>query len=401
MKKLENKIFILIFAILSLFTLSVLTIFQLENYEKEKKNIENSLRSLLDVSVIKDYWLNKKEASTRFIDATIYTIVLDDNNEILGIISHTEDENVPKSILSYAEKIKKENKESKIKVGNLYTTRYSYIYNTNNYITIIDNIDTNERLTYLLQISILLFLIIEIILFFIAKYLSLWITKPIEESFEKQKQFIADASHELKTPLAVIMASADALVENPKEKKWIGAIQEEADRMNQLIKSLLDLAKVENEQQKLVLEEINLSKIVEKSLLTLESLLFEKQIVLNYEIPKKVMLKGNEEAIKELLSILMDNAIKHSNRNGSIMVSLEEEKKNIILKVKNKGKPIPKEEEEKIFERFYRGDKSRNRQENCYGLGLAIAKKIVENHNGTIKAHSSEEYTTFTVYFRK
>ncbi len=400
MKKLEIKIFTILFTIFSLFSLSVLTIFQIQNYQKEKKNIETNLKRLLENSANRDFWM-ENENSTRFVDATIYTVFLDRNSEIIGIISYTEDGNISNDVFTQAKKIIKNNKESKLKIGNLYSNRYSYIYNINHAIIMIDNLETNVRLTYLLNISILLFLIIEIILFFIAKFLSRWIAKPVEESFEKQKQFIADASHELKTPLAVIMASADALATNPKEKKWLNAIQDESERMNKLIKNLLDLAKVENKNTAKVQEEIDLSKITEKTLLTLESLLYEKKIELNYEITKNIKIKGDSEEIKEVLSILMDNAIKHSTLNGKINVELKEDKKTILLKVSNKGKPIPKEEQEKIFERFYRGDKARNRDNNRYGLGLAIAKSIVENHHGTIKCSSTSDYTTFTVSFKK
>ena len=222
----------------------------------------------------------------------------------------------------------------------------------------------------------------------------------MEKSFTKQKQFIADASHELKTPLSVIIACAETLEENPKEQKWIENIKNESNRMSKLVTNLLDLAKLEEGNNKALYEEINLSKLVEKSILPFESLAYEQNIKLDYEINENILFKCNSEEIKELLSILLDNAIKHSSKKGSIRVNLNIIKNDIVLETINKGNPIPKGEEEKIFERFYRVDKSRNRNENRYGLGLAIAKCIVTNHNGKISAFSNNEYTTFKIIFK-
>lgn len=401
MKKLKTKIFWTIFIILSFFSLSVLMLFQIQNYRKEKINIQENLNRMGNEPVKNvlnesDKFNNPK----RFLDVTMYTILLNRDNTVLGVISHTEDGSVYEEIEELAEKIVKENKQSKTKIGNLYLNRYSYSYSPSNCIIIIDNQEVQDRLFNLLSISIAFYFLIEMCIFIVSRFLSVWISKPVEESFNKQKQFIADASHELKTPLAVIMASSDALKSNPKEKKWLEAIETESERMNKLITNLLDLAKVENKKE-IVEEEINFSKLVEKSLLTLESLLYDSKIALEENIEKEISLKGKSEELKQLLSILMDNAIKHSSKKGKIKVELKQIKNQIYLTVSNKGKPIPKEEEEKIFERFYRGDASHNRDSNRYGLGLAIAKSIVENHHGTIKCSSNNDYTTFIVSFKK
>ena len=224
------------------------------------------------------------------------------------------------------------------------------------------------------------------------------IVKPAEESFNKQKDFIADASHELKTPLSVITASAEALEANPKEKKWLNNIKSESDRMNNLIIDLLDLAKTENGSMELTIG--NLSKVVEHSVLTFESIAFEKNIKFDYHIDKDINIKMNENSIRQVMEILLDNAIKHSSERGKVEVNLTDGKE-IVLTVTNTGDPIPKGEEEKIFERFYRVDKSRNRNENRYGLGLAIAKNIIASHNGTIKAYSKNGKTTLQINLKK
>ena len=229
-------------------------------------------------------------------------------------------------------------------------------------------------------------------------WLTNWAIKPALEALDNQKQFVADASHELKTPIAVIMANSEALENEPNEKKWLNNIKSEAERMNDLISDLLDMARLENSNNKEIYQTENLSKLVEMSILTFESLIYEKNIKLDYVIDENISLNCNGSQIKQLVAILIDNAINHSDlKNGEIDIILKKEKINIILEVKNKGKEIPKEEREKIFERFYRADESRNRNSNRYGLGLAIAKNIVLNHNGKISVDYLSGYTVFKV----
>lgn len=426
MKKLKSKLFWTIFVILSLFVATLLTIFNYQDYHRSKVVIEQNLmrmnnernhlplRSPDDVASEVDEENNNSSPPTdleeqappdeevrRFMDATIYTVLLDENNEIIDLISHTEDGTVEENIKEVATNIIEDNTEDTIHIGNLYTTRYSYHYQPNNQITIIDNGEVNHRLINSLQLSIFLFILLEIVILIISQLLSAWMIKPVKMSFDKQKQFIADASHELKTPLAIIMASAESVQVEEKEQKWLNNIKSESERMNKLISSLLDLAKIENEVATKPKEVANLSKLVEMSILSFESLAYEKEVELTYEIEKELTIQCNGEEIKELMSILLDNAIKHSTKKGKINVELKADKNHILLKVTNKGNPIPPGEEEKIFERFYRVDKARNRKENRYGLGLAIAKGIVDNHHGKISASSKDDYTTFTVMLKK
>lgn len=425
MKKLKSKLFWTIFVILSLFVATLLTLFNYQDYHRSKAVIEQNLmrmnnernhlplKSPDDVDSEVDEENNNSSPPTeleeqappdeevrRFMDATIYTVLLDENNEIIDLISHTEDGTVEENIKEIATNILKDNVEETIHIGNLYKTRYSYHYQPNIQITIIDNGEVNHRLMNSLQLSILLFILLEIIILIISQLLSAWMIKPVKMTFDKQKQFIADASHELKTPLAIIMASAESVQVEEKEQKWLNNIKSESERMNKLISSLLDLAKIENEVTTKSKEVANFSKLVEMSILSFESLAYEKEVELTYEIEKGLTIQCNGEEIKELMSILLDNAIKHSKKKGQIKVTLKTDKNHLILKVMNKGDPIPPGEEEKIFERFYRVDKARNRKENRYGLGLAIAKGIVNNHHGKISASSKEKYTTFTVILK-
>lgn len=400
MEKLKKKIFWVIFLILTVFLTSVLCIFNYQDYSHEKREIENNLMRAQESRKPEEI-PNKTDERPQeipvFMDLTAYTVMYNDKNEIIEIINHTQQNISENEIRKVAENILNENKEKTTKIGNLYFDEYSYLFKENNSLTIIDNSGAKAKLINLLKTSIMIFVLLEIVIIIVSVKITRWIIKPVEESFSKQKQFVTDASHELKTPVAVIMANAEALEKEPNEQKWLDNIKSESERMNGLISDLLDLAKLENGANKENYQEEDLSKIVEKSLLTFESLIYENKIKLDYDIQKDIKLKCNANQIKQLVAILLDNAIQHSEENGEIKLLLEKQKNDILLKVSNKGKEIPKEMQEKIFERFYRVDESRNRNTNRYGLGLAIAKNIVNNHNGKISVQSENEYTTFIV----
>ena len=412
MNKLKNKVFAVICLILTIFLVSILIIFNFQNYHKNVNNIKSNLMRM-DVSKENEQTkqpTNNSEAPEQidrpddenpqiFMDSTIYTVLLDENQNVKDVINHTTDNISDEEIKEIAENIIKNRNNENLKIGNLYFANYSYEFNMKNTsLVIIDNTKNKTELIEMLKISVLIFAILEMIIVISSNQITNWIIKPVEESFNKQKQFIQDASHELKTPLAVIIASSEALENNPNERKWLDNIKEEADGMNNLVSDLLEMAKSENKVQEQYKDE-NLSKLVEKSVLTFESLIYEKNIKLTYNIEENITLKCDHKGLKQVVGILMDNAIKHSEENGEIIVNLKKDKKNIVIEVSNKGKEIPKEQREKIFERFYRVDESRNRSENRYGLGLAIAKNIVNNNNGKIFVNCENGYTTFKIIF--
>ena len=395
MNKLRNKIFYTVFGILTVSLLSFLLVFNIQNYNDQKDNVR---RNLNFNSIPTKNPLGIFNRNIRFMDSNIVSVRLDSNDNVIEIfdysneqISTTEVKQLVKDILNIKDKEKEH-------IGLLYFDKYSYSYREGESLVIYDNNNVRNNLVTVFKNSLIFFIILELIFVFIAKLISNWISKPVEESFEKQKDFIADASHELKTPLAVITASAEALEKNPKEKKWLTNIKNESERMNNLIVDLLDLAKTENGNIEMSLG--NLSKVVELSVLTFEGIAYEKNIKMEYHIDSDINIKMNENAIKQVIEILLDNAIKHSKEKGKIEVNLKYTD-NIELTVSNLGEPIPKGEEEKIFERFYRVDKSRNRNDNRYGLGLAIAKNIIILHKGIIKAFSKNGKTTFQIILKK
>lgn len=308
MKKLKNKVFYVILLILTIFLTSILIIFNSQNYRQEANNIkENLMRMDGNRNRQNNRPPNQEQIEDKikepgiFMDSTIYTVILDENFNVIDVINHSTNDVSDEEIKTIAEKIVEENAMTNLEVGNLYFDKYSYsfIRNTNT-LVIIDNSNAQEKLMQILKTSILTFVILEIAIIIVSKKLTNWIIKPVVESFDKQKQFIADASHELKTPLAVIIASSEALENEPEEKKWLLNIKNESERMNNLISELLNLAKSENEVKEQHINE-NLSKIVERTILTFESLIYEKNINLDYKINDNIFFSCNGNQIKEVM----------------------------------------------------------------------------------------------------
>ena len=405
MEKLEKKTFYTIFSIISLFIVVSITVFNVQSYSKEYNGIKTNLTRM---NMMVGGHPNRKPINQNFddlndkiiMDYDFYTFILDKNNNIIHQISHNEN-GLDNKIINKASKIISNNYRSNIKINSLYFNDTSYNFKSGEYLVIVDTSNIRYRLLSLLLISILILGLSELLVYYVSKKITKWITDPVAETFNKQKEFIADASHELKTPLAVMMASIDCIEVNKKNEKYINNMKSESDRMNNLITKLLDLSKSENGTNKELYTMNNLSKIIEKRALVFESLAFENNVSIDIDLEKDIKLKCSSVEIDEVVSILIDNAIKHSYKNSIIKVNLYKDKNNIILDVINNGKDIPKDECDKIFERFYRSDKSRNRETNRYGLGLAIAKNIVNNHDGSIIAFSKDNCTTFRVTFNQ
>jgi signal transduction histidine kinase len=245
-----------------------------------------------------------------------------------------------------------------------------------------------------------------IALFFVSLILANLAVKPVERAWIAQQQFIADASHELKTPLTVIMANTGILAAHPNTQvsshmQWITNTQEEATRMKGLVENMLELAKGDVPQENLIFAKMNLSDIVTNSLLSFEPVAFEKNVSLTSETEANIEMQGNAERIERLVAILLDNAIKYAGDNGSVTVRLTYNGTHRTLSVSNTGQTIPAKHLDKVFDRFYREDKSRHADdEGSFGLGLAIARQIVTEHGGKIWAESNPQTgTVFTVQF--
>lgn len=240
------------------------------------------------------------------------------------------------------------------------------------------------------------------IIFLISLYFANRAIKPVSEAWEKQNRFIADASHELKTPLTVINTNADVLLSHSdstigEEKKWIYYIKDEAQRMTRLTNDLLLLARLDNGNNEMQKTEFSLSETVETVILTMEAVLYENNLKFTSDIAEGIKICGNPDSIKQLVMILMDNAVKYTPKGGTIGIVLKKKEGKSVLTVSNTGQPLPHEERKRIFDRFYRADESRTRSSGGYGLGLAIAYSICRSHGGHISAESADGKNIFTV----
>lgn len=235
----------------------------------------------------------------------------------------------------------------------------------------------------------------------ISILLANWAVRPVDQAWNQQKQFIADASHELKTPLAVILTNTELLQSSSfsREKKehFLDNIRTMAGQMQKLVEGMLELSRIDSGSVQARMEKLNLSSLTEETLYPFEPLYFESGRQLESEITPGIQVNGNASQLRQLLEILLDNALKYSSAASSVSVRLQKVRHSCLLQVASCGETLSEEELKRIFQRFYRTDSSRSRN-GSYGLGLSIAGKIVEKHRGKLWAESRDGVNTFYVH---
>ncbi|MDR1206463.1 MAG: HAMP domain-containing histidine kinase [Peptococcaceae bacterium] len=239
-------------------------------------------------------------------------------------------------------------------------------------------------LEHLTRVSLWVAGITGVVLLALVVFLAEWMMNPVKTAFEKQRRFISDASHELKTPLTIISANVDVLRDEIGENTRLAHIRSQSERMSGLIHDLLTLAKTDEDKGKTIKNTFNLSGAVLNTALEFESRAFEEGKAYTYQIKENLAYTGDEKQIRQLVSILIDNAVKHSSVQGKIHVALTEDGGRPRLSVFNTGAGVSDAEKSKIFDRFYRSDESRSRETGGYGLGLSIARAIAAAHRGKI-----------------
>lgn len=262
-----------------------------------------------------------------------------------------------------------------------------------------DTVTEKTTMRGLIYSSIFIFFAATVTFLGLSILLSRWAIKPVEKAWDQQRQFVADASHELKTPLAVIMANAELLQNAPNQEnnlKYSQNILSTTYQMRTLVENMLEMARVDNGQQKITMSPLNLSEFVSDGALSFQLLYEEQGRELHCQAQEGISICGSEQHLYQVLDVLLDNALKYSCPHSRVTVNLTGSGRHCVLSVASLGDPISKEDLQNIFKRFYRGDKARVR-DGSYGLGLSIAKTIVEAHKGKIWAQSKEGVNTFFV----
>lgn len=257
-------------------------------------------------------------------------------------------------------------------------------------IVFVDVSRERETVQFFITNTVLIFAIVLIAVFILLMIFSKVAIKPIVESYEKQKQFITDASHELKTPLTIINTNVDVLEMYFQENEWTQSIQKQTSRLAQLVTSLVDLTRMDEGNQQLQMVDFSLSDAITESAQPFLAHATAQNKKITLDVHKNISYCGEEQSIRQLICILLDNGIKYASAHTEIKVSLAKQGKKCFLSLTNMAENLEKGNLDILFERFYRADSSRNSQTGGHGIGLSIAKAIVSQHKGKITAHSSD-----------
>ena len=308
-----------------------------------------------------------------------------------GSIKETDTEHIAavtsETAVEYANKILKNGKRS----GHKDMYKYAVVDEPyGSMVIFVDYRIQSQEITLFSLISCAVALVTFSLVFILVSIFSKSVINPIIKSMEKQKQFITDAGHEIKTPLAIISANADVLELISGENEWITSIRNQTNRLDKLVKNLLMLSKMNEDDIQLAFSDFNLSDIVFETAVPFKVIAEKQNKKFLMDIRPELKLYGDENSIRQLVSTLVDNAMKYSNEAGEIKISLSAVKKGIKLEVYNTVDKIDKGKLDKLFDRFYRADSSRARETGGYGIGLSIAKSIVETHHGKIVAKSDD-----------
>lgn len=320
-------------------------------------------------------------------------------NKDIMVLSNSLEETTDKDILNMTKELQKDKK----RFGSI--DDYIYVVRTlrsgNTVYIFVDNKEAMQNSKQFFIVSIFIYILSMIAFTIISYYLSRWMIKPSEKAIKNQKIFVANISHDLKTPITIIRANADLIENEVKNKKSIKYIQQETEKLNHLVNEMLTLTRIDNTISKENFKSFNFGDSLFDVVLPFESIAYEKGIRFNINIDEVTDYFGDESNIQKLAEILIDNAMSYTAKDGIVDVDAYENSKVVTLSVTNTGEPISDEKKVEIFDRFYRESKSRESTGNHYGLGLSIASTIVKKHNGKISIESKNGKNTFTVTLPK
>lgn len=395
-QKLRRKFIIILMSIVTLILLAVFAAMLISSWSNSRRISENILRQALNLPPDPRGSRQPPNNLEREIPPgsrmPILIVDVDENEEIVFVSNQLHFMEEAEARLAVTEAINTQKSS-----GIMYDYELRWLKSEDGRrIALVDISMEQEILRNLVINSLLIGCTSLTVFYLISLFLARWAIRPVERAWERQRQFIADASHELKTPLTVILSNADMLTgdgifSDDKKARRMEHIRAEAIRMKKLVEDLLVLARSDSVKSTGTHDRVDFSFIVTNTILAFEPIIYDEKKNLSFNVQDNIFITGDVPRLQQLIGILLDNAAKYCPMGGKIEVRLKaEDKKTVVLTVINDGDPIPQEELAQVFERFYRVDKSRSAH-GGFGLGLSIAEGIVREHLGKMWAASDGE----------
>lgn len=395
-KKLQFKFVLIIMTIFTIVLFGILCSLNIDLYLKNKNQIDMLFNQMFMENNKTQPHFAMQSPNSHF-SGTIFTIKENHNGQLVDVALKSIEE-IEQEDIERIHDLCKNSKKVSGKIENYNFKVYEVPYGK--FYVYIDNTMFQGVFNRQFILSIIIGVLSWLLIFIISIYLAKKLTKPVEIAIEKQKQFISDAGHEIKTPLTTISTNIALIDVNDKDKQQIDSIKNEIKRLTDLTNNLLTLSRLENVNNKPQFSEFDLSDVVNSTILSFEATIFEIGKHLEADIDDDIYIFGNAQQFIQLSIIFIDNAIKYSDDGGSIRVTLKKKNSKVYLSFYNTGQGLSKENYNAVFERFYRLDCSRDRRTGGYGLGLSIADRIIKLHNGKINIDGEEgKWINFSLSF--
>ena len=393
-KKLQKKLTTLLIFLLTIIWIGILLLFLNSTYQNNLKDVKEDVRSALREIKWKNFI--RTQGTALDLEDIGYCVFQIDDYKQPHILFQTFTNKTDEELLRYAKKYSLTWKKTH------QTYKYTYIYKLQKkqgrrYLMLISPAPALQATIPAIVLCIFLLFGGLILFTFSSRIISRWLTQPIEDMISSEKKFISNASHELKTPLAVIRANTQLLQkEISADNKHLEYIHQETERMIVLVNKMLTLVRLDTAQNQAQPKRFRVDEALYDIICPMESVAYEKKIRMTADIQEEMYIDGIEDQIQNLLSILLNNAISYTPEYGEIVIRAYIQAKKFYLKVANSGDPIPEEIRDRLFERFFRADEARE-DNGHYGLGLSIASSIAANHGGRIRVDYEDHKNVFSV----